>query len=66
MECASGPFRRAVEDVLDASVDVRATLGVSRLPFFQALRDRPEVEMVNLTERNREALVAEVCTRLQR
>ncbi|MBI3671068.1 MAG: NTPase [Acidobacteria bacterium] len=66
MECASGRFRRAVEDVLDAPVDVLATLGVSRLPFFQALRDRPDVELVNLTERNREALVAEVCARLQR
>ncbi len=66
MECASGRFRRAVEDVLDASLDVLATLGVSRLPFFQALRDRPDVELVNLTERNREAWVAEVCARLQR
>ena len=66
MECASGRFRRAVEDALDAPVNVLATLGISRLPFFQAVRNRPDVELVTLTERNRDALVAELCVRLQR
>ncbi len=65
MECASGCFRRAVEDVLDAPVNVLATLGMGRLPFFQAMRDRPDVELVALTERNRDALVAELSARLQ-
>jgi len=66
MECSSGRFRRAVEDVLDAPVNVLATLGVSRLPFFQALRDRPDVELLALTERNRDALVAEISSRFER
>lgn len=66
MECASGRFRRAVEDALDAPVSVLATLGIGRLPFFQALRDRPDVELLALTERNRDALGAELCARLER
>jgi len=66
MECASGRFRRAVEDALDAPVNVLATLGVGRLPFFQAIRERPDVELFSLTERNREALPAPIAARLAR
>jgi nucleoside-triphosphatase len=65
MECSSGRFRRAVEDALDSPVNVLATLGVSRLPFFQAMRDRPDVELITLTERNRDALVDDLSARLQ-
>ena len=65
MECASGRFRRAVEDALDAPVNLLATLGIGRLPFFQALRERPDVELISVTERNRASLVAELCARFQ-
>ena len=65
MECRSGRFRRAVEDALDAPVNILATLGLGRLPFLQAIRERPDVELVTLTERNRDALVAELCAHLQ-
>lgn len=64
MECASGRFRRAAEDALDAPVNVVATLGIGHLPFFQAMRERPDVELVTLTERNRDALVAEMSARM--
>jgi len=66
MECASGRFRRAAEDALDAQVNTLATLGTGHLPFFQAVRERPDVELLTLTERNRDALVAELCARLQK
>lgn len=66
MECASARFRRAVEDVLDAPVNVLATLGAAQQSFFQALRERPDVELFNLSERNREAMAAELAARLQR
>lgn len=66
MECASGRFRRALEDALDAPVNVLATIGISHEPFFQAMRARPDVELITLTQRNRDALVAELCARLQR
>ena len=65
MECASGRFRRAIEDALDSSVSVLATMGISGLPFFQALRARPDVELLTLTERNRDSLVAELCARFR-
>lgn len=64
MECASGRFRRAVEDALDAPVNVLATLGIGRLPFLQALRDRPDVELLTLTERNRARCLDEGAARL--
>ncbi len=66
MECSSGRFRRAVEDALDAPVNVLATIGISHLPFFQAIRARPDVELITLTERNRDALVGELSARLQK
>lgn len=47
VECASGRFRRALEDALDAPVNVLATLGIGRLPFFQAVRDRHDVELIH-------------------
>jgi nucleoside-triphosphatase len=65
MECASERFRHAVEDGLDASVNVLATLGSAPLPFFLALRERPDVEVLTLTEHNRDAMVAELCSRLK-
>jgi nucleoside-triphosphatase len=63
MECASDRFCHSVEDMLDAPVTVLATLGIARLPFLQSVRSRPDVELLNLTERNRNALVAELYCR---
>lgn len=65
MECTSGRFRRAVEDALDSPVNVLATLGVSGPAFFQALRERPDVELLTVTPRNRDALLEELCARLR-
>lgn len=64
MECASQRFCRAVEEALDAKLSVLATLGLSRLPFLEAVRKRPDVEVITLSERNRDTLVAELCERL--
>ncbi|MGH7430027.1 MAG: nucleoside-triphosphatase, partial [Candidatus Methylomirabilaceae bacterium] len=63
MECGSGRFRRAVEDALDAVVPILATVGRTSSPFVDALWERPDVERLTLTERNREALGAELCAR---
>lgn len=65
MECASGRFRRAVEDALDAPRAVLTTLGISGVAFFAALRARPDVEVITVTPRNRDALVEELCTRVE-
>jgi nucleoside-triphosphatase len=63
MECASDRFRHTVKEALDAQVSVLATLGIARLPFLESLRSRPDVELLTLTERNRNALVLELCRR---
>jgi nucleoside-triphosphatase len=64
MECASPRFCRAVEDALDAPVNVLATLGMGHLPFLQAVRLRRDVEVLALTDRNRGTLAVELCARL--
>lgn len=66
MECASGRFRRAVEDALDAPLPVLATLGPVQAPFFQALRERPDAEVLEVTEKTRARRVEEVVERLRR
>jgi len=66
MECTSERFCHAVRDALDAQVTVLATLGNARLPFFLALRERPDVEVFTLTEHNRDAVVTDLCSRLLR
>jgi nucleoside-triphosphatase THEP1 len=43
-----------------------ATLGNARLPFLLSLRARPDVEVLTLTEQNRNAMVADLCSRLQK
>jgi nucleoside-triphosphatase len=64
MECASERFRHAVEQALDAPGLVLATLGIGHLPFLKKVRERPDVELITITERNRDGLVAELCKRI--
>ena len=66
MECASDRFCRSVEGALDSQVSVLATLGFARLPFLRSVRSRPDVEVLTLTERNRNALVEELYRRFHR
>ena len=63
MECASDRFCRAVENALDTQVTVLATVGIACLPFLESVRSRPDVELLTLTERNRDALVLDLCGR---
>ena len=65
MECCSSRFCHAVEAALNARIKVLATLGIGRLPFLDAIRSRPDIELVTLTKHNRDALVAELSTRLR-
>ena len=65
MECASARFRRAVEDALDAPTTVLATVGTGRLRFFAAVRERPDVEVLEVTERTRARRLDDVLARLR-
>jgi nucleoside-triphosphatase len=64
MELASERFRAAVEELLDEPVALAATVHVARHPFTDALKRRPDVELVRLTAANRDALPAELGERL--
>ena len=66
MECASGRFRRALEGALDSGVSVLATIGKGDLAFLQAIKARPDVELVSVTERNRDSLVEELALRFRK
>ncbi|HEY7680152.1 MAG TPA: NTPase [Terriglobia bacterium] len=65
MECASKRFCHAVEEVLDADLNILATLGIGRHPFFQVVRSHPDVELIRLTEGNRDAVFSELSGRLR-
>jgi nucleoside-triphosphatase len=66
MELASAAFRDAVSALLDRDVAVVATVGVQRHPFTDALKRRPDLRVVRVTEQSRDALperlVAELAT----
>ena len=63
MELASSAFREAVTELLDGDRPVLATVHAFRHPFTDALKRRPDVEVVRVTERNRDALPGELAAR---
>jgi nucleoside-triphosphatase len=56
MELASAAFRDAMSDLLDREVAVVATVHVHRHPFTDALKRRPDLRVIRVTERSRDAL----------
>jgi nucleoside-triphosphatase len=56
MELASAAFRDAMSDLLDRDVAVVATVHVYRHPFTDALKRHPDLRVVRVTERSRDAL----------
>ena len=64
MELASPAFRDAVSRVVDVRVDVFATVHVFRHAFTDALKRRPDVELVRLTHAGRDQLPEQLAARL--
>ncbi len=56
MELASSAFRDAVAELIGADKPVVATVHVFRDPFTDALKRRPDAEIVRLTRENRDEL----------
>jgi nucleoside-triphosphatase len=56
MELASAAFRAAVVDLLGRDVAVVATVHQARDRFTDALRRRPDIRVVGVTEATRDAL----------
>jgi nucleoside-triphosphatase len=64
MELLSERFREAVLALFEGDRAVVATVQASRHPFTDALKSRPEVELVRLTAGNRDGLPTELAARL--
>ena len=63
MELASAPFRDAVSALWDRNVAVVATVQ-SHHPFTDAFKQRPNVQVLRVTEHNRDALPDRLAARL--
>ena len=64
MELASQRFREAVARLLDQPATVVATVHAHRDPFTDALKRRPEMEIVRVTAKNRDSLPEQLAGQL--
>jgi nucleoside-triphosphatase len=64
MELASAAFRDAVLTLLDQEVPVVATVQLHRHPFTDAIKGRPDVRVLRVTEHNRNALPERLAAKL--
>ena len=64
MELASAAFRAAVVDLLGRDVAVRATVHQARDRFTDALKRRPDIRVVRVTQATRDALPEQLVDRL--
>jgi nucleoside-triphosphatase len=65
MELCSPAFRRAVEDALGSPVPVLGTIQDRNSPFLDAVRARDDVEIVRVSEANRDPLVETLVERVR-
>ncbi len=64
MELASQLFCEAVLSLFEAPADVVATVHIFRHPFTDSLKGRADVELVQVTHANRDALPGAIADRL--
>jgi nucleoside-triphosphatase len=66
MELASAPFRDAVTELLGREVAMVATVHLARDRFTDALKRRPDVQVIQVTEASRDALPAQLMDQARR
>ena len=66
MELHSGAFREAVSALLDGPRPLLATIRYRSEPFCDSIKARPGVELVVVSQANRDALVGKLAGRLLR
>ncbi len=64
MELASAAFRDAVSVLWDQEAAVVATMQLHHHPFTDALKRRPDVQVLRVTEQSRDALAERLAARL--
>ncbi len=60
MECLSSKFERIVKEALDSKKWVIATVALKGGGLIAEVKERKDVKLFELTQRNREALLAEI------
>jgi nucleoside-triphosphatase len=65
MEIRSAIFRDAVTDALDSEVPVLATIFARSLPFTDAIKERPDLMLIEVQVENRKRLVSELSDRIR-
>ncbi len=63
MECCSASFRALVGRILDSDACLLATIARQGSGLIAEVKQRPDVELVEVTMRNRDALVGEIVRR---
>lgn len=66
MECCSSLFRETLLAALDSPNRVLATIALKGDRFIEQVKHRHDVELITVSERNRDQLVEELCSRLIR
>jgi nucleoside-triphosphatase len=56
MECFSPDFLQVIHECLESERTFFAVLQQRRLPFLDAIRDRDDVELIEVNERNRDSI----------
>jgi len=64
MECFSGVFVAAASAVLDSTVPVLARIAAKGSRFIAQVKARSDIELVTVTEGNREELPKSIAARL--
>jgi len=57
MECFSGLFKQTLVKILDSGHDVLGSIALRGGPFIQQIRQRPDVQLIHVSEENRNSLV---------
>ena len=65
MECLSERFIGTVRSLLEGEAPVLATVALGGAPFIREVRQRPDVELIEVTPKNREGLVLELTDRFR-
>jgi nucleoside-triphosphatase len=64
MECFSGKFRSLVRRILDSKISFLATVARRGSGLIAEVKGRTDVELLELTSRNRDSLAGEIVRRL--
>ncbi len=65
IECFSEAFIQAMTDLLDSPVPVLATIAVRGRGFIEEVKQRPDIELIEVTNDNRDDLPAKIVERIR-